>query len=65
MCYPNDPDELLRIELMSRTLDAVEAILASPRRQTPRCESCGRIKPDLCSLCSDELRADKFPRGCP
>ena len=40
MCLPSDTDELRRIELMGRTMDAVFDALFKPRHPQ-ECEQCG------------------------
>ncbi len=35
MCYPNDSEELLRIELMGKTMDAVFDAIAKPKQPKP------------------------------
>ncbi len=60
MCFPNDPDELLCIARMKQPLDTAEQTPPKMGPERRRCESCGRIKPDMCSLCGDELRAAKL-----
>ena len=60
MCLPTDTDELRRIELMGRTMDAVFDALFKPR-PSQECEQCGNTYIPrmtdghyVCQECRDE-----------
>ena len=60
MCLPTDTDELRRIELMGRTMDAVFDAMFKPR-PSQECEQCGNTYIPrmtdghyVCQECRDE-----------
>jgi hypothetical protein len=57
MRIPNQNDELLRVELIGKTLDAVFDAISKPKPKRELCE-CDRDKrlECLCSLCAEGKR---------
>lgn len=54
--------ELAKCSVVGRAMDIAFGAIAAPKDDPNRCTVCGRVRPDLCSLCSDGIKNAQYWR---